>query len=116
MRWPLPCTIVPCRGRAEPTASTCGMVSAGCEVATATPSASSSMTRSERTGLTADLFGSVADVLPSRETMAAGALLLRGFARPIEDRLLAALREIESQAPFRRMFTPGGHQMSVAMT
>ena len=31
-------------------------------------------------------------------------------------RLLAALREIIAQAPFRRMFTPGGHQMSVAMT
>ena len=42
--------------------------------------------------------------------------MLRGFARPVESELLAALREIESQAPFRRMFTPGGHQMSVAMT
>ena len=30
--------------------------------------------------------------------------------------MLAALREIVAQAPFRRMFTPGGHQMSVAMT
>ena len=43
-------------------------------------------------------------------------MLLRGFARPAETELLAALREIESAAPFRRMFTPGGHQMSVAMT
>jgi len=66
--------------------------------------------------LTADLFESVADVLPSREAMAEGAILLRGFARRTETRLLAALREIEAQAPFRRMFTPGGHQMSVAMT
>ncbi len=48
--------------------------------------------------------------------MAEGAVLLRGFARPFDDGLLAALREIENQAPFRRMFTPGGHQMSVAMT
>src|ERR1700752_967635 len=48
--------------------------------------------------------------------MAEGAVLLRGFARPSEAGLLAALRDIESQAPFRRMFTPGGHQMSVAMT
>ena len=31
-------------------------------------------------------------------------------------KLIAALREIIAQAPFRRMFTPGGHQMSVAMT
>jgi DNA oxidative demethylase len=66
--------------------------------------------------LTADLFESVVDVLPSREVMAEGAVLLRGFARPGEVGLLAALRDIESQAPFRRMFTPGGHQMSVAMT
>jgi DNA oxidative demethylase len=66
--------------------------------------------------LTADLFESVADVLPSREAMAEGAVLLRGFAKSVEVELLAALREIESQAPFRRMFTPGGHQMSVAMT
>jgi DNA oxidative demethylase len=66
--------------------------------------------------LTADLFESVAEVLPSREAMAEGAVLLRGFARPVEDELLAALHEIEAQAPFRRMFTPGGHQMSVAMT
>jgi alkylated DNA repair protein (DNA oxidative demethylase) len=66
--------------------------------------------------LTADLFESVADLLPSREVMADGAVLLRGFARPVEAELLAAISEIEAQAPFRRMFTPGGHQMSVAMT
>ena len=48
--------------------------------------------------------------------MADGAVLLRGFARPVESDLLAALREIVAQAPFRHMFTPGGHQMSVAMT
>ncbi|HXI07755.1 MAG: DNA oxidative demethylase AlkB [Bradyrhizobium sp.] len=66
--------------------------------------------------MTADLFERVADVLPSREAMAEGAVLLRGFARPAEAGLLAALREIEREAPFRRMFTPGGHQMSVAMT
>jgi alkylated DNA repair protein (DNA oxidative demethylase) len=66
--------------------------------------------------LTADLFDSVPDVRPSQEAMADGAVLLRGFARPIESDLLAALREIVAQAPFRHMFTPGGHQMSVAMT
>ena len=48
--------------------------------------------------------------------MAEGAVLLRGFARPIEAELIAALRGIEARAPFRHMFTPGGHQMSVAMT
>ena len=48
--------------------------------------------------------------------MAEGAVLLRGFARPFESDLIAALREIIEQAPLRRMFTPGGRQMSVAMT
>jgi DNA oxidative demethylase len=48
--------------------------------------------------------------------MAEGAVLLRGFASPLEAELLAALRDIVEQAPFRHMVTPGGHQMSVAMT
>jgi alkylated DNA repair protein (DNA oxidative demethylase) len=63
-----------------------------------------------------DLFESVPDVRPSRETMAEGAVLLRGFAGPAEAALIAALRDIVAQAPFRHMLTPGGHQMSVAMT
>jgi DNA oxidative demethylase len=66
--------------------------------------------------LTADLFESVADTRPPRETMADCAVLLRGFARPFEADLIAALRAIVAQAPFRHMVTPGGHQMSVAMT
>ncbi len=48
--------------------------------------------------------------------MAEGAVLLRGFARAIEAELIADLRAIVAQAPFRHMVTPGGHQMSVAMT
>ena len=48
--------------------------------------------------------------------MAEGAVLLRGFAEPFEADLIADLRDIVEQAPFRRMVTPGGHQMSVAMT
>jgi DNA oxidative demethylase len=66
--------------------------------------------------LTTDPFDSVPDVRPSQEAMADGAVLLRGFAKPVESELLAALREIVAQAPFRHMSTPGGHQMSVAMT
>ena len=53
---------------------------------------------------------------PSREAMADGAVLLRGFARPFEAELLPALRAIVKQAPFRHLVTPGGHRMSVAMT
>ncbi len=66
--------------------------------------------------LTADLFESVADILPPREAMAEGAVLLRGFARPFEAELIAALDDIAGRAPFRHMVTPGGHSMSVAMT
>jgi DNA oxidative demethylase len=66
--------------------------------------------------LTADLFEAVGDLRRSREAIAEGAVLLRGFAKPFEANLIAALREIVAQAPFRRMFTPGGYQMSVAMT
>jgi len=66
--------------------------------------------------LTADLFETVPDVRPSREAMAEGAVLLRGFARPFEAELLPALRAIVKQAPVRHLITPGGHRMSVAMT
>ncbi len=63
-----------------------------------------------------DLFASLPDVRPTREAIAQGAVLLRGFAKPLDDALIAALHEIVAQAPFRHMLTPGGHQMSVAMT
>jgi len=66
--------------------------------------------------LTSDLFDGVPDTRPAREHMADGAVLLRGHAKPFENEMIAALRDIVAQAPFRRMVTPGGHQMSVAMT
>jgi alkylated DNA repair protein (DNA oxidative demethylase) len=66
--------------------------------------------------LTADLFDSVAEAQPTREAIADGAMLLRGFVKPIESELIEAVRAIVAQSPFRRMTTPGGHLMSVAMT
>ena len=66
--------------------------------------------------MTADLFDSVAEAQPPREEIADGAVLLRGFVRPIESELIDAVRAIVAQSPFRRMTTPGGHLMSVAMT
>jgi alkylated DNA repair protein (DNA oxidative demethylase) len=63
-----------------------------------------------------DLFADVPDVRPSQEAMAEGAVLLRSFVGPLQSDLIAALRDIVAQAPFRHMVTPGGHQMSVAMT
>src|SRR5262249_27743845 len=43
-------------------------------------------------------------------------ILLRGFALASQDRILAELQRITAAAPFRRMVTPGGFTMSVAMT
>ncbi len=64
----------------------------------------------------ADLFAALADVRPSREAIAEGAVLLRGFALDVETELIATLRDLAGRAPFRHMVTPGGHRMPVAMT
>ena len=45
-----------------------------------------------------------------------GAMVLRGFAQPQEAALLAAVKDIVGEAPFRHLTTPGGFRMSVAMT
>jgi DNA oxidative demethylase len=66
--------------------------------------------------LTFDLFDSIPDMRPAHESIAEGAVLLRGHAKPLESELIVAVNDTVAQAPFRRMFTPGGHQMSVAMT
>jgi alkylated DNA repair protein (DNA oxidative demethylase) len=66
--------------------------------------------------VTGDLFAGFAEAPSSRETMAEGAALLRGFALTRQEELLAALREAIAAAPFRHMVTPGGFTMSVAMT
>ncbi|MBX9446537.1 DNA oxidative demethylase AlkB [Dickeya chrysanthemi] len=50
------------------------------------------------------------------ETLAPGAMWLRGFAWSQADELLAALETVTQQAPFRQMVTPGGYTMSVAMS
>ncbi|HLJ01502.1 MAG TPA: DNA oxidative demethylase AlkB [Bradyrhizobium sp.] len=66
--------------------------------------------------MTADLFAGLPSARPSQEEMAEGAILLCGFARDLEGELVAALRDLATQSPFRHMVTPGGHRMSVAMT
>jgi DNA oxidative demethylase len=45
-----------------------------------------------------------------------GAMVLAGFALPVETELLAALEAVVADAPFRHLITPGGFRMSVAMT
>ena len=56
--------------------------------------------------MTADLFDS-AEVVPAREEIAEGAMLLRGFARPIQHDLLTAIDGIVAQSPFRHMVDAG---------
>lgn len=60
----------------------------------------------------ADLFEKEREAMPLQP----GAMLLGGFAGPEADQLLAHIRQIEKTNPFRRMVTPGGWPMSVAMT
>lgn len=49
-------------------------------------------------------------------TLAPGALLLSGFALPHADALLAAVEAVIAEAPLRRLHTPGGQMMQVAMS
>src|SRR5215813_3373990 len=69
------------------------------------------MMRNERHGPTLDLF----EREPAAEPTLAP-ILLRGFALRWDELALGALQEITAAAPFRRMVTPGGFTMSVAMT
>ena len=48
--------------------------------------------------------------------LAAQAVILRGFARDRAPELIAAIAEIAAVSPFRHMVTPGGWEMSVALT
>lgn len=63
-----------------------------------------------------DLFNGEEPPQSGREDLAEGALLLRGFALDQAGALIAAIDGIAAAAPFRQMQTPGGRQMSVAMT
>ena len=64
--------------------------------------------------MTADLFG--APAATGRAVLGQNAFVLRGFALSHVDELIPALSDIESVSPFRRMITPGGFEMSVALT
>ncbi len=52
----------------------------------------------------------------SREPLDPGAVLLRGFAAGEGAALVAEVKRVAEQAPFRHLVVPGGHTMSVAMT
>jgi alkylated DNA repair protein (DNA oxidative demethylase) len=63
-----------------------------------------------------DLFAPPGEADAARTELAPGAVLLRGFALAQEAELAQAVATVADAAPFRRMRTPGGFTMSVAMT
>ncbi|MDC6178663.1 DNA oxidative demethylase AlkB [Ralstonia solanacearum] len=65
---------------------------------------------------TRDLFADHAPVDERRIALGEAALVLRGFALADAPALLAAVDAIALQAPLRHMVTPGGFEMSVALT
>jgi DNA oxidative demethylase len=52
----------------------------------------------------------------SRVALGPRAILLRGFARERAPELVVAIDAIAARSPFRHMVTPGGREMSVALT
>lgn len=66
--------------------------------------------------MTLSLFPDEPPVEPREEPLEEGAVVLRAFARAEAPELLVALDEVTRQSPLRFMTTPGGYQMSVAMT
>jgi alkylated DNA repair protein (DNA oxidative demethylase) len=56
----------------------------------------------------------LSSLLPRRENIRPGMMLLRGFCDPAA--LMPVIEKIVAASPLRHMVTPGGHAMSVAMT
>ncbi len=67
-------------------------------------------------GATAELFETNSDPPSARQLFCKGAVLLRGFALSREREVLRAVGGVIRAAPLRRMITPGGLRMSVAMS
>jgi alkylated DNA repair protein (DNA oxidative demethylase) len=63
-----------------------------------------------------DLLSDAGGTSTWREQLGPGAVVLRSFATANGQALLAEIKQIIAQAPFRHMHTPGGFQMSVAMS
>jgi alkylated DNA repair protein (DNA oxidative demethylase) len=51
-----------------------------------------------------------------QEPLESGAVILRGYALKDQTAIMAGVDSVNTQAPFRHMITPGGFEMSVAMT
>jgi len=65
---------------------------------------------------TMPLFDESDSSMPRREQLGEQACVLRGRALAVASDLLSAVADIEAEAPFRHLVTPGGLRMSVAMT
>lgn len=66
--------------------------------------------------VTGELFEPSSDPQPVREALGPGAVVLRGFAAPVDGALCKAVADVIAAAPWRHMTTPGGFRMSVAMS
>jgi len=66
--------------------------------------------------MTRDLFADLPGARTEPESLGPGAVLLPHLAAPQTNSLLCAIHWVTERAPFRFMTTPGGYQMSVAMT
>jgi len=64
--------------------------------------------------MTLNLFSDSA--ISWQEPLESGAVILRGYALKEQNAIMAAVESVTSQSPFRHMITPGGFEMSVAMT
>src|SRR3546814_4706630 len=71
---------------------------------------SSDLTTRRESGMTSDLFEDERRDL----VLADRAVLLAGFALPVEAALIDALDRVAARAPFRHMITPGGFQIGRA--
>jgi alkylated DNA repair protein (DNA oxidative demethylase) len=74
------------------------------------------MRHETETPATLDLFADDQPQLTGTERIGPQSVILRGFALPLSESLLPALRTVVRQAPFRHLVTPGGFTMSAAMT
>src|SRR5674476_388523 len=63
-----------------------------------------------------DLFSNLTNHELLQEKLGPGSVILRGFALADEVALLTAVESIVAKTPFRYMVTPGGFEMSVAMS
>lgn len=66
--------------------------------------------------MTLSLFDEAPLPYAAPKAIAPGAVLLRGFAREMDEALLQAVEDVIAAAPLRHLVTPGGYTMSVAMS